>query len=102
MKVLQSTVLAGVIGSTAIATKEAGFLPGMPVVAFLHSPGGAFAGTAVVQTSEDGTTWATAEGASAVSASGAIQNIKLKQFVRLNCTAYTSGTIQLSLLSNVG
>lgn len=102
MKVLQSTVLASAVASAAIATKEAGFLPGMPAVAFLHSPGGAFAGTAVVQTSEDGTTWATAEGASAVTAPGAIQNIKLKQFVRLNCSAFTSGGIQLSVLSNVG
>lgn len=102
MKVLQSTALSSAAASAAIATKESGFLPGMPAVAFLHSPAGAFAGTAVVQTSEDGSAWATAEGAAAVSAPGAIQNIKLKQFVRLNVSAFTSGNIQLSVLSNVG
>lgn len=102
MKVLQSTVLSAAAASATIPTKEAGFLPGMPAVAFLNSPGAALVGSAVIQTSEDGVTWATAEGASAVSGPGAIQNIKLKQFVRLNCTAFTSGTIQMSLLSNVG
>lgn len=102
MKVKQSTVLSSVAASAGIAMNEAGFLPGMPAVAFLNTPAGSFVGSAIIQTSEDNVTWANAAGASAVTSGGAIQNITLKQYVRLNCTAFTSGSIQLSLLSNVG
>lgn len=102
MKVKQTTVLGSAVASAGVATNEAGFLPGMPAVAFLNTPAGAFSGSAIIQTSEDNSTWATAAGASAVTTGGAIQNITLKQYVRLNCTAFTSGSIQLSVLSNVG
>lgn len=102
MKVKQSALLASVVAGATINTREAGFLPGMQVPVVLGSPGGAFVGSAVVQTSQDGTTWATATGATAVTAGGVnIQVITLAQFVRLNCTAYTSGNIQATFLSDI-
>ncbi len=102
MKFKQSALLASVVAGATISTTEAGFLPGMQVPVVLGSPGGAFVGSAIVQTSQNGTTWATATGAVAVTAGGVnIQNITLAQFVRLNCTAYTSGNIQATFLSDI-
>jgi len=103
MKLKQTALLAALAAGATIATNEAAFLPGMQVPVVLGSPSGAFVGSAILQTSEDGTTWATATGAAAVTAPGvAIQNITLKQYLRLNVTAYTSGDIQATALSNVG
>jgi hypothetical protein len=103
MKIKKSTVLSSVAASTAIATAEAGFLPGMEVAALIAAPTNTpFVGSCVVQTSADGTTWATAPGATAVTSAGVnIQSVVLAQFVRLNCTAFTSGSVQLTLLSDI-
>lgn len=102
MKVKQSALLASVVAGATINTQEAGFLPGMVVPVLLASPSGAFVGSAIIQTSEDGTTWATGGGAVAVTAGGLnIQQITLKQYIRLNCTAYTSGGIQATILSDI-
>lgn len=103
MKLLQSAILAALAAGATINTKEAGFLPGITVPAIIGSPGGAFVGSAILQTSVDGTNWSTATGASAVTSAGLnIQNVKLEEYIRLNVTAYTSGNIQATLLSNVG
>jgi len=102
MKIKQSALLASVVAGATISTQEAGFLPGMVVPVILGAPGGAFVGSAVVQTSEDGTTWGTGTGAVAVTAGGVnIQSVTLKQYTRLNCTAYTSGGIQATFLSDI-
>lgn len=102
MKIKQSALLASVVAGATITTTEAGFLPGMVVPVVLGSPSGAFVGSAVIQTSEDGTTWGTGTGAVAVTAPGVnIQSVTLKQFIRLNCTAYTSGNIQATILSDI-
>jgi len=102
MRLKQSAVLASVVAGATINTLEAGFLPGMAVVGILGSPSGAFVGSAILQSSVDGTTWATASGATAVTGPGVnIQSIVLAQYLRLNCTAYTSGGIQASLLSDI-
>lgn len=103
MKIKQTAILTAVGAGAAIATDETGFLPGMEVPVVLASPGGAFTGSAILQTSEDNATWANAAGAVAVTRAGvAIQSITLKQFMRLNVTAFTTGSIQATALSNVG
>lgn len=103
MKVKQSAVLASVVAGAAINTREAGFLPGMQVPVSFASPGGSFVGSAILQTSEDGTTWGTATGAAAVTTlgGGQIQVITLKQYLRLNMTAFTSGNLQATILSDI-
>lgn len=100
----QSAILAALAAGAAISTTEAGFLPGMRLPAVIGSPAGAFVGTAIVETSEDGTTgWATATGAAAVTTAGLnIQVVTLRQFIRVNVTAYTSGNIQMSLTGVIG
>jgi hypothetical protein len=103
VKTKQSAILAALAAGATITTQEAGFLPGMTVPAIIGSPGGAFVGSAILQTSEDGSTWGTASGASAVTGAGLnIQSVVLKQYIRLNVIAYTSGNIQATLLSDVG
>lgn len=92
--------------SAAITCNTAGFLPGQKVIAVIGGTNGAaFSGTAVVQTSDDGTTWGTADGAVAlVTTTGAptIQEITLKSYVRLNVSAFTSGSAQARFISALG
>ncbi|KAF0844333.1 hypothetical protein FNL37_1777 [Methylovorus glucosotrophus] len=102
MKIKQSAILAALAAGATISTTEAGFLPGMTVAAIIGSPGGAFVGSAILQTSQDGSTWGTAPGAAAVTGPGLnIQQVTLAQFIRFNVTAYTSGNIQATLLSDI-
>lgn len=102
MKIKQSAALASVVAGATLTTTEAGALPGIVGTVVLHSPAGAFVGSAIVQTSQDGTTWATGSGAVAVTTGGvSIQPVVLAQFLRLNCTAYTSGNIQMTLLADI-
>jgi tryptophan synthase alpha subunit len=102
MLLKQSAVLGSVVAGATISTQEMGFLPGMKVAAVIGSPAGAIVGSAIVQTSEDGTTWGTATGASAVTTAGLnIQEITLKQFLRFNMTAWTSGNLQATFLSGL-
>jgi hypothetical protein len=85
--------LAAVGTSAALTTQSAGFLPGEIVPILVSSPDGAFAGSAQVQTSVDGTVWNNA-GAIAASAGTKLNAIRLENFIRLNCTARTAGTIE--------
>ena len=102
MKIKQSAVLSSVVAGATINTTESGFLPGMQVAAIIGSPGGAFVGSAQLQTSQDGTTWTNATGSSAVTSGGLnIQTITLAQFIRLNMTAFTSGNLQATLLGDI-
>lgn len=102
LRVKQSAVLSSVVAGATINTEEAGFLPGMEVLAFIGSPGAAFVGSAIVQTSEDGTTWGTATGAVAATDAGLdIQVITLKQKLRFNMTAFTSGSLQVTFVSEI-
>jgi len=102
MKLKQTALLAALAAGATITTMEAGFLPGMTVAAILHSPAGAFVGSAQVQTSQDNVTWVNATGSTAVTAGGTdIQLITLAQYVRLNVTAYTSGGIKATFLSDI-
>lgn len=102
MKIKQSAILSSAVAGATINTSEAGFLPGMQVAAIIGSPGGAFSGTARLQTSQDGSAWSNAVGSADVTAGGVnVQVITLAQFVRLNVSAYTSGNIQATLLSDI-
>ncbi len=102
MKIKQSAILTAVAAGATINTTEAGFLPGMTIAAVIGSPGGAFVGTAQVQTSQDGTTWTNAVGSSSVTSGGVnIQPVVLAQFIRLNVSAFTSGNLQATFLSDI-
>lgn len=102
MKIKQSTLRSAAGADAAIAMNESGFLPGMVVPVVIGSPGAAFAGSAIIQSSVDGTTWGTATGAAAVTAGGTtIQSVTLNQYMRLNVTAYTSGSIQATFLGDI-
>lgn len=102
MKIKQSAILAAFAAGATINTSEAGLLPGMIVPVVIGSPGAAFVGSAIIQTSEDGSTWGTGSGAVAVTGPGLnIQQVTLKQYIRLNVTAYTSGNIQATILSDI-
>lgn len=103
MKFKQSAVLSTVVAGATISTNEAGFLPGMQVLAIIAPPTStAFSGSAVIQTSIDGTTWATAVGAVAVTSAGTVlQVITLQQFVRLNMTVATAGSLQVTFVSDI-
>jgi hypothetical protein len=104
MKFKQTAVLSSAAPGAAITTNEAGFLPGMQVLAIIAAPTGTpFVGSAIVQTSVDGSAWSTAVGAVAVTSAGTtMQVITLQQFLRLNPTAYTSGSIQGTFVSDIG
>ena len=103
MKTKISAALTSAVAGATINTTEAGFLPGMKVVADLFAPTGAFSGTAKWQVSVDGTTW-TDPGANFVTTAGGlwVQEITLQNFARINCTAFTSGSVQGRLLSDIG
>ena len=97
MQFLVIGALAAVSSSTAIATNKGGYLPGETVGILLSSPAGAFAGAAQVQTSVDGTTWNNA-GVATANAGVSLQAIRLENFIRLNCTAVTAGSVTAVLI----
>lgn len=103
MKSKITTIVSSAAASDAISTQDAGFLPGMEVDVEAFAPVGAFSGTARWQTSQDGTSWTDA-GANWVTTAGGlnVQKITLAQYLRLNCSAFTSGSVQGRALSNVG
>lgn len=103
MKTKISGILSSATNGATINTQEAGFLPGMQVVADLFAPVGAFSGTAKWQTSVDGTTWVDA-GSSWVTTAGGLntQILTLAQFLRVVTSAYASGSVQGRILSDIG
>lgn len=102
MKQKLTAVLASVVAGATINTQEAGLLPGMQVIADIFAPAGAFSGSAKWQTSVDGSTWTDAGSAYTTTTGGFVpQNITLAQYIRLNCTAFTSGSVQGRILSNI-
>lgn len=102
MKQKITAAVTSAASSATINTNEAGFLPGMQVVADMFAPTGAFSGTAKWQTSIDGTTWVDA-GTTFVTTAGGVntQSITLAQFARLTVTPYASGGVQGRLLSDI-
>jgi hypothetical protein len=103
MKQKITAVLSSAANGATINTAEAGFLPGMQVVADIFVPAGAFVGTAKWQTSVDGSTWADAGSSFASTGDGFnTQTLTLAQYIRLVVSAYTSGSVQGRILSDIG
>lgn len=68
-------------------------------VAVLSSPGGAFVGTAKIEASDDGSTWADAIAGQAMTGPGTyIVPVVGARNYRVNVTAYTSGSISGTLI----
>lgn len=99
MRLLDLGLLSSVAAGTSTATSGAGFLPGDTVVASIFSPGGAFSGSAQIQTSPDGTNWTNV--GRAVTAGADEFEIVLSHFVRLNCTARSAGSVRAALKSSI-
>lgn len=92
--------LVAIAAGTTTATSQGSFLPGQKVVCHIVSPGGAFAGSAQVQTSPEGTVW-TNVGAAVIGGADAME-ITLSNFARLNCTARTAGSVKAVLTTSIG
>lgn len=101
MRVTPIATLAAVAAGATITTQSAGLLPGEAVPVLLSSPSGAFVGSAQLQTSVDGTAF-TNVGTAVTSAGTDIQVITLSNFIRLNCTAFTSGNIKAVAFNELG
>jgi hypothetical protein len=101
MRVLDLGTLAAVAAGSTVNTQGLGFLPGDTVVAMFSSvAAAAFAGSAQIQTSPDGTNW-TNVGSAFVGASDT-QAITLSHYVRLNCTARSAGSVKAVLVNEIG
>jgi hypothetical protein len=102
MRSLDLGSLAAVAAGTAFQGNGNGFLPGELVKAEIFSPDGAFAGSARLQTSPDGTTWTDVGPAAHTTAGYNTYMITLSSYVRLNATARTAGTIRAVLFNDIG
>lgn len=100
MRVTPIASLSAVSAGDAVTTQSAGMLPGETVPVLLSSPDGAFAGSAQLQTSPDGATW-TNVGTAHASAGAQIQAITLSNYLRLNCTARSAGTVAAVALNDL-
>ena len=92
--------LAAVAVGATVTTQSAGLLPGETVGVLVSSPDGLFAGSAQLQTSVDNVTFTNA--GTAMTANGVkINVIRLENFIRLNCTARTAGTVEAVIVGAV-
>lgn len=92
--------LTSVTTSTAMTLDKTPFLQGGFAVAAIHASTGAFSGSAKIQGSDDNSTWADI-GTAYTTTGGGTQFVNisdLPKYLRLNCTAYTSGTVVATLL----
>lgn len=101
MRMLDLGTLAAVAAGTAFPTSGLGFLPGESVKAEIFSPGGAAVATAQIQTSPDGTNW-TNVGVAHSSGGYNTFMVTLSNFVRLNMSAFTSGSVKATLFNEIG
>lgn len=89
-----TTALSSVTSSPGIKSDGEGYLSNVGVVADIYSTGAAaFVGSCQWQTSPDNVTFSNT-GVAFTGGTFNTQNITLNEYVRLNVTAYTSGTIQ--------
>lgn len=86
-------------GTAVVSGLDVSAAIGKNGVAIMHSPAGAFVGTAKVEASDDGATWVDAVAAQAMTGPGVyiVPVLGARQY-RVNVTAYTSGSISASLL----
>ena len=97
MQIVNLGALGAVAATAAVATNRGGLLPGETVGVMLSSPAGAFAGAAQLQTSLDNITW-TNVGVAHANAGASLQAITLSNFIRLNVTAVTAGSVSAVLI----
>lgn len=101
MRILDLGTLASVAAGTSFPTRGSGFLPGEQVVVQLASvAAAAFAGSAQVQTSPDNTNW-TNVGAAFIG-SADLQQITLSNYIRLNCTSRSAGSVKAVVVNEIG
>lgn len=103
MKSKITATVSSAAASAALTTNEAGLLPGMTVDVEIVAPAGGFSGTARWQTSQNNSTWTDA-GSNWVTTAGGVdfQQIKLEQYLRLNVSAFASGSVKGRVLSDIG
>lgn len=101
MRALDLGTLSAVAAGTTFPTTGNGFLPGESVKVEISSPDGAFAGSAQVQVSNDGTTWENV-GVAHTSIGSNTFMVTLKNFARLNATARTAGSVKATLVNDIG
>jgi|SRR6218665_2080605 len=101
MRLLDLGTLTAVAAGTSFATAGLGFLPSESVKAEIFSPDNAFAGSAQIQTSPDGTTWSNV-GVAKANAGYDTFTITLSNYVRLNATARTAGSVKAVLVNDIG
>lgn len=102
MRMLDLGTLAAVAAGATFSTTGLGFLPGESVKAEIFSPNGAFVGTARIQTSVDGTVWTDVGPANHTTPGYNTFMIVLSNFIRLNCTAFTSGNVKAAAINDIG
>lgn len=100
MRVFSLGTLTSATAGTAVAATS-GLLAGETVPVLVSSPGAAFVGTANLQTSVDGTTYSNV-GPSITTAGTQIVAVPMSNFIRLNCSAFTSGSIAATAFNDVG
>lgn len=101
MRIASLGTLAAVAAGTALSTQAAGFLAGETVPVLVSSPGGAFAGTASLQTSVDGVTYSNV-GPSITAGGTVLVAVPLSNFLRLNVSAFTSGNVAATVFNDLG
>lgn len=101
MRLLDLGTLSAVAAGTSFPTAGLGFLPGETVAAqFASVAAAAFAGSAQIQTSPDNSNWTNV--GSAFIGSADTQLITLSNYVRLNCTARSAGSVKAVLINEIG
>ena len=89
---------ASVAAGSTVTNDTSPFMAGQEVLVCAHALTGAFTGSAKLQDSSDGTTWADIAGAVAADNGTEYFNITLKKYIRINTTAYTSGGVSFTML----
>jgi hypothetical protein len=86
-------------GTAVVSGLDVSAAIGKTGVAIMASPGGAFVGTAKLESSDDGATWVDAVAGQAMTGPGTyvMPIVGAKQY-RVNVTAYTSGSISGTLI----
>lgn len=102
MRSLDLGTSTSVAAGTSFPTAGSGFLPGESVKAEIFAPTGAYVGSARIQTSVDGTTWVDVGPAAHTTPGYNTFMITLTNFVRLNGTAFTSGSLKAILFNDIG
>ena len=91
---------ASVAAGSTVTNDTSPFMAGQKVLIVAHALTGAFTGSAKLQESDNNSSWSDISGAVAADAGVDFFNITLKKYIRINCTAYTSGGVSFTMLGN--